>query len=138
MLTETDVVLRFIIAAIVGLLIGFSRRKKPAGIRTFALICLGSTIFTVVSISDAVDSLDKGRIIAQIVAGVGFIGLGVIWRSRNDKPSGLTTAAGIWVTAAVGVLIGLGLWVEVIAGSILTLLILLSKDPLKKTGIDPS
>ena len=138
MLTETDIVLRFVIATVIGLLIGFSRRRKPAGIRTFALICLGSTIFTVVSISDAVDSLDKGRIIAQIVAGIGFIGLGVIWRSRNDKPTGLTTAAGIWVTAAVGVLIGLGLWIEVASGTLLTLLILFLKDPLKKTGLDAS
>ena len=136
MLTEIDIVLRFVIAVIIGLLIGFSRRRKPAGIRTFALICLGSAIFTIVSISDAVDSLDKGRIIAQIVAGIGFIGLGVIWRTHGDKPSGLTTAAAIWVTAAVGVLIGLGLWIEVAAGALLTLLVLFSKEPLQKARID--
>ena len=136
MLPEIDIVLRFVIAVIIGLLIGFSRRRKPAGIRTFALICLGSAIFTIVSISDAVDSLDKGRIIAQIVAGIGFIGLGVIWRTHGDKPSGLTTAAAIWVTAAVGVLIGLGLWIEVAAGALLTLLVLFSKEPLQKARID--
>jgi putative Mg2+ transporter-C (MgtC) family protein len=71
------------------------------------------------------------RVIAQIVAGIGFLGLGVIWKQGAGQPTGLTTAAAIWVTASVGVLIGLGMWVEVGTGALLTLAILYSKKPLE-------
>ncbi|VVC04564.1 MgtC family protein [Candidatus Bilamarchaeum dharawalense] len=141
MLNEFEIVIRLIASVIIGLLIGLSRRRKPAGIRTFALISLGSAIFTLVSIADmfslaAPNTFDPTRIIAQIVAGVGFLGLGVIWRNGINKPAGLTTAAAIWVTASVGVLAGLGMWIETIVGTILILAILYSKEPLMKAHIE--
>jgi putative Mg2+ transporter-C (MgtC) family protein len=136
MLGEFDILARFIASTLAGVLIGFVRRHKPAGIRTFALLCLGSTIFTVVSTSNTFVNPDQGRVIAQIVAGIGFLGLGVIWRQGPGKPTGLTTAAAIWTTAAIGILIGLGMWFETAVGSVLVLLILLSKKPLVRAHIE--
>jgi len=75
-------------------------------------------------------------VIAQIVTGIGFLGLGVIWRQGIGKPTGLTTAAAIWVTAAIGVLIGLGMWPEAIVGTALTLGLPYSKEPLKKAHLE--
>ncbi|MFH0736948.1 MAG: MgtC/SapB family protein [Candidatus Micrarchaeota archaeon] len=137
MLPETEIVLRMVASAAIGLLIGFSRRRKAAGTRTFALFCLGCTIFTIISISDifAGTVTDQTRILGQVVSGIGFLGLGVIWK-QGAKPTGLTTAAAIWVTAAVGMLVGLGLWVEVIVGTVLTLIIILSRGLLIDAGID--
>jgi len=127
MLTETDITIRFFASTLAGLMIGFARRHKPAGMRTFALFSLGCTIFTVVSINTLMTGVDPTRIIAQIVTGIGFLGLGVIWKQGVGKPTGLTTAASIWVTAAIGILIGLGMWTEVLVGTVLTLIILFSK-----------
>ena len=114
MLLESEALIRLAVAAAIGLLIGFTRRRKAAGIRTFALICLGCAIFTIVSIRDdfTEGAADPSRIISQIVTGIGFLGLGVIWRSSKagGRPVGLTTAATVWTTAAIGVLIGLGSW----------------------------
>lgn len=91
-----------------GLAIGWDREQsnKAAGIRTFALVCLGSTLFTLIAKElNTADSVS--RIIGQIVSGIGFIGAGAVFRGKS-KVSGLTTAAGIWVCSAVGVIFGLG------------------------------
>ena len=134
MLTDFDVILRFVAATVIGLLIGFSRRKKAAGMRTFTLFCLGCAMFTVISISDIFGPMtDQTRIIGQVVSGIGFLGLGVIWK-QGVQPTGLTTAAAIWVTAALGVLIGLGLWVEVLVGLLLILAVVYSKGALMRLG----
>jgi putative Mg2+ transporter-C (MgtC) family protein len=135
MLPDTEVVLRFIASALVGLAIGLARRHKPAGVRTLALLCLGCTIFTIISINTGLSNVDPTRVIAQIVTGIGFLGLGTIWR-YGGKPTGLTTAATVWTTAAIGVLVGLGMWVEVVTGSILILAILYSKEPLIEAHIE--
>lgn len=122
---------KFLAAVLIGFLIGFERREKVAGKRTFALLCLGSTIFTTVSVM-TFGGGDPMRVIAQIVSGIGFLGLGVIWKYEG-KPVGLTTAATVWVTAAIGILVGLGLWVEVVAGTILVVAVLNApKTTLKK------
>jgi putative Mg2+ transporter-C (MgtC) family protein len=139
MLPQEEVLIRLGLSALIGFLIGFSRRGKAAGIRTFALICLGSAIFTVISISGPIGgaiNYDPMRVIAQIVAGIGFLGLGVIWKQGVGKPTGLTTAAAIWVTAGVGVLIGLAMWTEAVVGALITLAILYSKKPLTKARIE--
>ncbi|HSW44735.1 MAG TPA: MgtC/SapB family protein [Phycisphaerae bacterium] len=93
-----------------GLMIGQEResKQKPAGLRTVALICVGSTIFTLASILIAADAgSDPGRIAAQVVTGISFLGAGAIIRERGTIV-GLTTGATIWVTSAIGVLIGSG------------------------------
>ena len=136
MVEDLEAVIRLVVAVFIGLSIGFSRKHKPAGMRTFALFCLGCTMFTLVSINFNQPYADPSRVIAQIVTGIGFLGLGVIWRQGIGKPTGLTTAAAIWVTAAIGILIGLGMWPEVIIGTILTLGLLFSKGPLKMAHLE--
>jgi putative Mg2+ transporter-C (MgtC) family protein len=126
--------IRLIIAALVGLFIGFTRRRMHVGGRTFALIALGSAIFTIVSVETAISAVDGGlvptadptRVIAQIVSGIGFLGVGVIWKS-NARVGGLTTAATIWVTAGLGILAGLGMWDLLLVSFLISLATLYSK-----------
>jgi putative Mg2+ transporter-C (MgtC) family protein len=126
---------KMLAAVLVGLLLGYARRmKSSAGMRTFALLCMGATIFSVVSVLPFHNS-DPTRVMGQIVTGIGFLGLGVIFKHKG-KTVGLTTAATVWVTAALGILIGLGMWTEVIAGTVLTMITLYSKKPLKKAHLE--
>ena len=124
MITAEDIVLRILAALILGGIIGLERQyhDKPAGFATNTLICAGSALFTLLSISSAFNyGGDPARIAAQIVAGVGFLGAGSILREGN-KISGLTTAAGIWLVAAVGMAAGYG---EILMASIATLFVLI-------------
>jgi len=112
------------VAATCGAIVGLEResRDKPAGLRTLILICLGSTIFTLVSLYLATQKqmADPARLASQIIPGIGFLGAGAIIRARGTVV-GLTTGATIWAVAAVGVTIGAG---YVVAGVVFTLLIL--------------
>lgn len=116
--------IKLVLALVLGGALGMERQyhDKPAGYATNCLICLGAMLFTVLSEYMGNAGGDPGRIAAQIVTGVGFIGAGSIWRSGN-KISGLTTAAGVWVVAAIGMAIGYGqyLWAALTAGAILVL-----------------
>jgi putative Mg2+ transporter-C (MgtC) family protein len=119
MLTNQEVALRVLVSLFVGLIIGFERTlwNKPAGLRTYSLVCIGSTLFMIVSaygiqvipLGNLLHAGDPGRIAAQIVTGIGFLGAGVIVRDRGQI-KGITTAAELWVTAAFGMAIGLGLY----------------------------
>ena len=117
-------------AAILAGAIGWDRElaNKPAGIRTHALVGAGSALFVSASILILGDAYvadlrgDAVRIPAAVVTGVGFLGAGAIMRA-GGRVSGLTTAAGIWVTAAIGMLTGSGFWVIAIGGTILLLLV---------------
>jgi putative Mg2+ transporter-C (MgtC) family protein len=107
-----EMVIRLAIAAFLGAVIGYERAhaKKPAGIRTHLLICMGAALFTIISIWGFTGNADPSRIAAGVVAGVGFLGAGAILRQERGV-AGLTTAAAIWAVAAVGVAIGAGLYV---------------------------
>ena len=99
-----------ICSVLCGTMVGMEResRDKPAGVRTIMLIAVGSTIYTLTSILIVGDSFaDRGRIAAQVVTGVGFLGAGAIIRDRGSV-RGLTTGATIWTVSAIGVLIGAG------------------------------
>jgi putative Mg2+ transporter-C (MgtC) family protein len=99
-----------IIAAFLsGAIVGIEREKghKPAGLRTQILICLGSAIFTIVSMSSVLGRAEPARVAAQIVTGVGFLGAGSILRDRYQI-TGLTTAATIWTVSAIGIMVGAG------------------------------
>lgn len=132
-------------AVFCGTLIGLERehRAKPAGVKTVSLICIGSTIFTIASILIAGDSgADRGRIAAQVVTGIGFLGAGAIIRDHKTI-IGLTTGATIWVASAIGVLIGAGYAAGGIAMTIVVLAVLLalrrSEDHFKRrAGQSPS
>ena len=110
----TEIAIRLILAAFLGGLIGLERTLagKSAGVRTFALVALGAASFVLVSYNINKEflgmvSFDPSRVIAAIVSGIGFIGAGVIFVKREFL-KGLTTAAGLWTTAGVGVACGLG------------------------------
>jgi putative Mg2+ transporter-C (MgtC) family protein len=109
MTMPADLVWRLLLAAALGAAVGLEReyRQKPAGLRTNILIALGSAVFTILSISMGHDSGTADRIAAQIVTGIGFLGGGAILRSGNTV-HGMTTAATIWVNAAIGMAAGLG------------------------------
>ena len=109
---EQEMVIRIVIAAFLGAVIGYerARAKKPAGIRTHLLVCMGAALFTAISIWGFVGNADPSRIAAGVVVGVGFLGAGTILRQERGV-AGLTTAATIWAVAAVGVAIGAGLYV---------------------------
>lgn len=103
-----DEVFKIALSAVIGCMVGLEReiRRKPAGFRTLSLICVGATIFTICSYKLGVMD-NRDRIAANIITGVGFLGAGVIFRN-GDNVSGITTAATIWIAAALGVLIGIG------------------------------
>ncbi len=110
MITLTDAIIRLAVSFLLGAVVGFERQyhEKPAGFSTNTLICMGSTVFALISLMSAqYYGGDPARIAAQIVTGVGFLGAGSIIREGN-KISGLTTAAGIWVVAAIGMAAGYG------------------------------
>ncbi len=127
MTSEWELLLRVAGAALLAGLIGWDRAvaNKPAGIRTHMLVGMGAALFTGASIlilGDAFEDVrgDAVRIPAAIVTGVGFLGAGAILRS-GERIRGLTTAAGIWVTAAIGLLVGSGYWIIAIGGTVLVL-----------------
>jgi putative Mg2+ transporter-C (MgtC) family protein len=101
---------RIAIATALGAFIGFERERlrKPAGIRTHGLVALGAALFTIVSVYGFESKGDPARVAAQIVTGVGFLGAGTILHLRGSV-HGLTTAASLWVTAAIGVAVGVGM-----------------------------
>jgi putative Mg2+ transporter-C (MgtC) family protein len=97
-------------AVLCGGIVGGERERqdKPAGLRTLILVCLGSAVFTMVSFAFTSTTRDSGRVAAQIVTGIGFLGAGAILHSRTTV-SGMTTAAAIWMMAAIGITVGVGL-----------------------------
>lgn len=124
-----ETILRFLLAAALGAGIGYQRERvgKAAGLRTHILVSSGAALFTLVSIygfSGAV--VDISRVAAGVVVGIGFIGAGVILRGeREEEVAGLTTAATIWVTAAIGLAAGTGMYLVSVIATALTVGVLL-------------
>jgi len=128
----TGIVIQVLCAILVGFLIGFNRElsNKAAGIKTNIMICLGATLYTSLSllnINPDVAGQDPNRLAAQIVSGIGFLGAGAIMRG-DGHISGLTTAATIWVVAALGVAIGFGFPSVAIGVSLIVLMILIGTN----------
>lgn len=127
---------QILLAAFLGMLIGAERehRHKSAGLRTYTLVAVGSALFTILSFSGGAFSdgigYDPSRIASQVVIGVGFLGAGMIFFKEN-KVLGLTGAAGIWVTAAVGMTVGLGYYYLAILVTVLVFTILFLLERLK-------
>jgi putative Mg2+ transporter-C (MgtC) family protein len=127
-----EMVLRFLLAVGLGAGIGYQRERagKTAGLRTHMLVSSGAAIFTLISIYGfSGTAVDISRVAAGVVVGVGFIGAGVIFRGRQEEEvAGLTTAATIWVTAAIGLAAGTGLYVvSVIATAVIVGILVLPK-----------
>lgn len=136
-ITHVDVLLRVLGAAVFGGLIGFEREfsDQPAGFRTHMLVCLGSALFSLAG-AYGVDmtgsaTIDPTRVAAQVVTGIGFLGAGAIMR-QGFSVRGLTTAAALWVTAAIGVAVGLGHWPSASIVTLVTLLALFGLKPVEK------
>src|SRR3970282_1471228 len=130
MLSPWEEILRLGGALLIGFLIGLEREisRKPAGLRTHMLVSLASSLFTILSLSSAFGdgAADPTRIASQIVVGIGFVGAGVII-SSGGQIKGVTTAASLWITAAMGMAMGLGeyLLAAVAAGfTLVTLLVI--------------
>ena len=130
MMLNFDFVLRLLVAGILGAIIGLDReyRAKEAGYRTHFLVSLGSALIMIVSqygfqeiIKENSVTLDPSRVAAQVVSGIGFIGAGTIIFQKQIV-RGLTTAAGIWATAGIGLAVGAGMYVIGIAAMVLTLI----------------
>ena len=124
-----EITIRLFVALLLGGLIGVERdyRSKDAGIRTHFLVALGSALFCVVSqFGFGVDLKDSSRVAAQVVSGIGFLGAGtIIFQKDKNVVRGLTTAAGLWVTAAIGLACGTGMYV---AAAISTAVVLVSLE----------
>ena len=124
MATELDITLRLAVAMLLGGVIGFEReyRAKDAGFRTHFLVALGSALFCVVSqYGFGVDLKDSSRVAAQVVSGIGFLGAGTIIFQKNVV-RGLTTAAGLWVTAAIGLACGTGMYLPAVVTTLMVLI----------------
>jgi len=127
-----EMILRFLLAFALGAGVGFQRERagKTAGVRTHILVSSGAALFTLVSIYGfSGTAVDISRVAAAVVVGVGFIGAGVIFRGRQEEEvAGLTTAATIWMTAAIGLAAGAGMYlVSVIATAVVVGILLLPK-----------
>lgn len=120
-----DAFVRLALAAILGGAIGLEReyRHKPAGLRTNMLIALGSALFSILSVELGAGAGSPDRIAAQVVTGIGFLGAGAILRS-GENVHGLTTAATIWVNAAIGMAAGLGSYTVAAVAAAITLVVL--------------
>ena len=121
------VIIRLVAAAVLGAIVGLQRERarKPAGLRTHMLVCLGTTIVVVACSGAGMTTDGLSRVIQGIVTGIGFVGAGSILKlSQEREIKGLTTAAGLWMTAAIGIATGLGSIGLAILGTIFTVMVL--------------
>lgn len=127
---EFELIARLLVAGILGALVGFEREKrfKEAGLRTHFLVAVGSALSMIVSkyafydvVNNGTIELDQSRVAASVISGVGFLGAGTILVQRQSV-KGLTTAAGLWSTAGIGLAIGAGMYIVSICGTILVLI----------------
>jgi putative Mg2+ transporter-C (MgtC) family protein len=141
MITWQEVLLRLFLAVIMGGAVGIDRQRYEwaAGLRTHMLVCLGSTLMMIVSAYGFADvlttehvSLDPSRVAAQVVSGIGFLGAGTILFLKHEVVKGLTTAAGLWTVAGIGLAIGGGLYLAAAFTTVLVLIILIIIKPYKK------
>jgi putative Mg2+ transporter-C (MgtC) family protein len=136
--TDIDIITRLAVAMFLGSLIGLEREvsRKPAGFRTYTMVALGAALFATLSEAALwrqfgdIPGFDPSRIVSNIVVGVGFLGAGMVVFHR-EKVLGLTTAAGIWVTAAIGAAVGIGAYVPAITTTLFVLFVLFAMRQLE-------
>jgi putative Mg2+ transporter-C (MgtC) family protein len=126
--------LALLLAVALGAIVGIEREKshKPAGLRTHMLVSLGACLFTMMSTSFGAQ---PAQVAGGIVAGIGFIGAGTIW-AEKDKVQGITTAASLWATAAIGLTVGIGDYPLAAVVTVLVVIILASNYFLKRIGLE--
>ncbi|MBK7098959.1 MAG: MgtC/SapB family protein [Sphingobacteriales bacterium] len=140
MISTNEILIRLSLAALFGALIGLERERKnwAAGLRTHMMVCVGSCLIMIVSAFGFADilasdhvSLDPSRVAAQVVSGIGFIGAGTILFMKQGTIHGLTTAAGLWTVAGIGLATGGGMYFAAGATTIIALIILWALSPLE-------
>jgi putative Mg2+ transporter-C (MgtC) family protein len=140
MIATYELMIRLILAAFLGSIIGLERQRREwaAGLRTHMLVCVGAALAMIVSaygFADVIGKpgivLDPSRIAAQVISGIGFLGAGTILFMKNEVVRGLTTAAGLWTVAAIGLAIGGGLYWPAVATTIIVLIILAVIKPIE-------
>lgn len=118
-----EIILRLVLALLCGGLLGLERglKRRPAGFRTYMLVCLGSTLVVMTNtyMINLFQTGDPGRMAAQVVSGIGFLGAGTIITTRHNRVTGLTTAAGLWAVASIGMALGIGYYAGAIVGTAL-------------------
>ena len=122
----TRMFVRLLLAAVLGGLLGIEREQhgKDAGVRTHMLVAMGAALFVLVSQQSGMPNADLSRVVQGVIAGVGFLGAGAILKlDGEERVKGLTTAAGIWLTAAIGVAAGMGREATAVLSTLLTLAI---------------
>lgn len=129
-LTEGAIVVRILISLAFGAILGLDRglKSRPAGLRTYILVCVGSCIAMMTNqyVYQVFDTGDPVRMAAQVVSGIGFLGAGTIIVTRRNQIRGLTTAAGLWASACVGLAIGIGLYEIALVGGLAVIIVLTS------------
>ncbi len=135
----TRIVVRLLLAAVLGGALGYERERsgKSAGLRTHMLVAIGSALFVLVPQQAGVVVGDMSRVIQGIVTGVGFLGAGAIIKHGSEHSvQGLTTAAGVWMTAAIGIACGLGREATAVISTVLALIVLMAVPHLVGKGED--
>lgn len=123
----TQITVRLLLAAVLGGLLGIQRELigKAAGLRTHMLVAMGAAFFTLIPVQAGMPLTDLSRVFQGIITGIGFLGAGTILQlKKQEQILGLTTAAGLWLTAAIGIAAGMGREVSAIVGTVLAFLIL--------------
>ncbi|MES2632212.1 MAG: MgtC/SapB family protein [Pseudomonadota bacterium] len=131
----TRLVLRLTLAALLGALLGFQRETsgKAAGLRTHMLVALGSALFVLMPMQAGMEMDSLSRVMQGVIAGVGFLCAGTIMkRDEDDRVHGLTTAAGLWMTCAIGIAAGAGREMTAVLSTLLALAILLMEKPIQR------
>lgn len=127
-ITYLSIAIRIAVAVLLGGIIGFERgmKNRPAGLRTYMLVCVGSCLIMLTNqyIFQVFKTGDPVRMGAQVVSGIGFLGAGTIVVTRRNQIKGLTTAAGLWASAAVGLAVGVGLYEAAVLGSVVIFMVL--------------
>lgn len=131
MINSKQIIFRILLSVVLSGIIGIDREntKKPAGLRTHVLVSLGSTLIMLLSLFlpyslEGINALTSDRLAAQVVSGIGFLGAGTILRSGTGLVTGLTTAASLWVVAAIGLSVGAGFYLGAVITTILVFIVL--------------
>lgn len=137
-ITTAQALFKLCLSMVLGAVVGYERKRKgqPAGLRTFSLIAMGATLAMLVSIYVCQEYMglkngDPGRIAAQVITGIGFLGAGAIIQAKGSV-RGLTTAAGIWMSSIIGLAVGVGLYVLSICATLLILFILVQLENIER------
>jgi putative Mg2+ transporter-C (MgtC) family protein len=135
--TSTTIVVRVLVAAILGGMVGWEREHKgrAAGLKTHILVSIGSALFVLAPLLSGIDGGDVTRVMQGIVSGIGFLGAGAILKlDKGERIEGLTTAAGVWMTAAIGMAAGMGQEMVALATTVMALLVVSALPKLQRSN----